>query len=365
MTSFSGFFGGYGTAEWDECQLVGEMWNANGGITVAGQKYNIKLVAGDGKSSLDGYTAATQQMILDQGIKFIAGPSAFFGGATNVISIPNKVIVSLGYNSLDPAQMNKDTIYTYNGGKGTIESGRAGVKLIPQLYPNVKTVAFVMPDDGSIPYMEPVCRAFLKEAGYEMLGATIGYNNETVDFSPIAAKIVQRNPDAMFAVNGLSQHWGNLINSLRSSGWTKPVCIAGNASTAEVLAIAGKDASTDVFTQSYDPNEATNPPALKELVKRMKAKNGDVRAATMHMDCAQALWSLLYVISQSPSLNTDDVRKTWDNIPVIPGTLYGDGNIGGLQSYGIKHAMAYDVPYMRLMKGQLSFVKWIKGSPTP
>jgi hypothetical protein len=127
MVSFSGFFGGYSTAEWDECQTVAEIWNDRGGITVGGQKYTIKVISGDGKSALDGYTAATQKMILDEGIKFIAGPSAFFGGATNVISTPNKVIVSLGYNSLDPAQMNKDTIYTFNGGKGTIESGRGSL----------------------------------------------------------------------------------------------------------------------------------------------------------------------------------------------------------------------------------------------
>ena len=365
LASLTGFFSGYDMAQADECQIVADMWNDKGGLTIGGQKYNIALSVEDCKSSLDGYTAATNKMVFDQKISFLAGPAAFFGGAVNVVSTPNKVLVSMGYDTCDPAQLSKDTPYTFLGKSGTVEAGIAAAAYMKELYPNVKNVVFLHPDDGAIPFVQPHVQKLLAAQGFSMIGDTIGYNNETVDFSPIVAKIIQRNPDAVFMINGLSTHEGNMLKGLREAGWKKPFCVGGAAATAEVLNIAGKDAATDYFSQGIDPSQPSNPPAMQDMGKRMTAKFGADRAAAMHLETANGLWSLLYAIQSANSLDTTAVRDAWEKLDVIPGTLFGDGRMGGLQTYGIKHVVATGLPYIRIIDGKLVFGKWVSNIVSP
>jgi branched-chain amino acid transport system substrate-binding protein len=365
LVSLSGFFSGFDSPQVDECQIVADIWNEKGGIDIGGKKYTIQISAEDGKSSLDGYTAAANKLIYDQGIKFIAGPMGYFGSAISSISTPNKVIVSMGYNTLDPAQLSQDTPYNFLGNSATAEAGIAGATYMHELYPEVKNVVFVCPDDGSIPAVQPVAQKALAGVGVNLLGDTIGYNNETVDFSPIVAKIMQRNPDAVYMINGLAQHEGNILRGLREAGWKKPFCDSGAIPAADVLSVAGADASTNYFCSSVDFNEPSNPPAMQEITKRMAAKFGVERVNSMHLLTATAMWSLLYAIQNAKSLETAAVRDAWEKLDSIPGTPFGDGRMGGTQTYGIRHAVATAVPYSRLIDGQVVFGKWVTGIVTP
>jgi|WetSurMetagenome_2_1015567.scaffolds.fasta_scaffold103721_1 branched-chain amino acid transport system substrate-binding protein len=365
LASLTGFFSGYDMAQADECQLVADMWNDKGGLTIGGQKYKIVLSVEDCKSTLDGYTAASNKMIFDQKISFLAGPSAFFGGAVNVVSTPNKVLVSMGYDTCDPAQLSKDTPYTFLGKSGTVEAGIAAASYMKELYPNVKSVVTLHPDDGAIPYVEPQYKKLLAAQGFNMIGSVIGYNNETVDFSPIVAKIMAANADAVFMVNGLAQHEGNMLKGLREAGWKKPFCVGGAAATAEVLNIAGTASGTDYFSQGIDPTQSSNPPAMQDIGKRMTAKFGADRAAAMHLETANGLWTMLYAIQQANSLDTTVVRDTWEKTKTFPGTLFGDGTLGGQQTYGINHVVATPLPYIRIIDGKLVFGKWITNIVSP
>jgi ABC-type branched-subunit amino acid transport system substrate-binding protein len=356
LASLSGWFSGYDTAQWEECQAVADIWNEKGGLKIKGEQYKIQLLVEDNKSTLDGVTASCNKFIYDDGVKFLAGPAAFFAHAATAIAEPAKVLRALGYATCEPGQIDATTHYAFLGKSGTMEAGRAALTYMKELYPNVKKVVFLHPDDGAIPYLNDRVKNMLKEGGIEMLGDTIGFNNETVDFSPIAAKILERKPDAVFVINGLAQHYGNLLKILRSGGWTKPFCAGGNISGLEVLTIAGKAASTDFFSSTFIPGNPTNPPAMEAVAKKL-IKPGEKRA--LHLETPNGLWCLLYAIQDAQSIDPTAVKNHWEKMNTIPGTLFGDGKMGGLKTYGIRHVVATPVPFSRLMNGELKFDKWV------
>jgi branched-chain amino acid transport system substrate-binding protein len=357
LASLSGWFSGYDTAQWEECQAVAELWNEKGGLKIKGEQYKIELLVEDNKSTLDGVTASVNKLVFDDGVKFLAGPAAFFASAATSVCEPAKILRVLGYATCEPDQVSEKTPYAFLGKSGTMEAGRAALTYMKEVYPNVKKVVFLHPDDGAIPYLNDRVKKMLKGGGIEMLGDTIGFNNETVDFSPIAAKILDRKPDAVFVINGLAQHYGALLKILRSGGWKKPFCAGGNISTQEVLTIAGKAAATDFFSSSFIPGHPSNPPALEAVAKKLM-KPGKPRA--LHLETPNGLWCLLYAIQDAQSLDPTEVKNRWEKINTIPGTLFGDAKMGGKETYGIRHVAATPVPYCRLMNGELSFGRWVK-----
>jgi ABC-type branched-subunit amino acid transport system substrate-binding protein len=356
LASLSGWFSGYDTAQWEECQAVAQVWNEKGGLKIKGETYKIELLVEDNKSTLDGVTASCNKFIFDDGVKFLAGPAAFFAVAATAVAEPAKVLRVLGYATCQPDEVSAKTPYAFLGKSGTMEAGRAGLKYMKEIYPNVKKVVFLHPDDGAIPYLNNRVKKMLADNGIEMLGDTIGFNNETVDFSPIAAKVLERKPDAVYVINGLSQHYGALLKLLRAGGWNKPFCACGNISPLEILTIAGKAASTEFFSSGFIPGHPSNPAAMEAIIKKM-TKPGQQRA--FHFETPNGLWSLLTVIQDAQSVDPTAVKDHWEKMNKIPGTIFGDGNMGGKETYGIRHAVATPVPYCRLMNGEMKFGKWV------
>jgi ABC-type branched-subunit amino acid transport system substrate-binding protein len=357
LASLSGWFSGYDTAQWGECQAVAEIWNEKGGLKIKGEQYKIELLVEDNKSTLDGVTASCNKLIFDDGVKFLAGPAAFFALAATAVCEPAKVLRVLGYATCQPGEVDAKTPYAFLGKSGTMEHGRAALTYMKQLYPNVKKVVFLHPDDGAIPYLNDRVKKMLAGGGIEMLGDTIGFNNETEDFSPIAAKVLERKPDAVFVINGLAQHYGALLKLLRSGGWNKPYCAGGSISALEILTIAGKAAATDFFSATFLPGNPGNPPAMEQVAKKL-IKPGEERA--LHLETPNGLWCLLYAIQDAQSLDPTEVRNHWEKMDTIPGTLWGIGKIGGKETYGIRHIVATPVPYSRLMNGKLVFGRCVE-----
>ena len=82
LACLTGMFAGHDILDLNETQAVAEMINARGGITVNGEKYQVEITAEDGKSTLDGVTAAANRLVFDKGIKLVLGPASFFSGAS-------------------------------------------------------------------------------------------------------------------------------------------------------------------------------------------------------------------------------------------------------------------------------------------
>ena len=197
VLSLSDWYSVFDTVEDRYINACAKMINDKGGVTVQGQRYNIELVGEDGKSTMDGATAAATKLVYDHKVKFVIGATAFFNAAVAPVFEPNKVLHVLGYYSAQPGELDNTTPFGFLGYNASIGNTLTAVKAMKKEFPNVKKLVIVTPDDGAIPYLMPKVKKILEANGFTPVGDIIGFPNQMEDFSPIAAKADEsRRPTA-------------------------------------------------------------------------------------------------------------------------------------------------------------------------
>ena len=280
LLSVTGWFTPHDGPDWHEVQIAADMINEKGGITVKGEKYQIELVLEDGKSTLDGVAVAANRLVFDKGVKFIVGPAAFFSAAVTPITNPNKVIYVVSFCTNQPGEADKNTPYAFVGYNSSVGEALATIKFYKKHYPNVKKLAFVTPDDGAIPYLTPIVKKLFADNGMSMVGDPIGYSNEATDYNPIAAKInALKDADGVFHLNGIAPQIAGIVKGLRNLGNKKPYAGVIPSRLDDVVAVAGKEATKDVFMCGATPIDPGNTPLMNEMGKRIIAKYGKGRVS--------------------------------------------------------------------------------------
>jgi branched-chain amino acid transport system substrate-binding protein len=353
----SGLFSMHDVPDCNELEVAADLMNEMGGITVNGQKYLVELEIEDCKSTMDGVTAATNKLVYDENIKFIIGLTAFFSSAASPITDANEVIRVCTYVCKTPGELDENTPYGFAGTTSSVENCFAVAKYLRQAYPNVKKVAIIIPDDGSVPYLAPVAKDLLAIEGLSLAGDPVVFSNDTVDFNPIVAKINNlKDADAVFQINGIGSHGGNVVKGLRALGNNIPLGATTPVPVQEYVTIAGEEACKDVFTCAITAGDPNMPPLAKEVVERTIAQYGpDI---SLYCQGADALWCLKSAIEAANSLDPTVVKTKWETMDSID-TLFGEGAIGGEKSYGIRHAVTHPVPIQILKDGVMTPGGWI------
>jgi hypothetical protein len=65
LLTLTGWHSVFDLVEERDLKIVGQIINEKGGLTIKGEKYKIELVGEDGKSTLDGITAAATRLTFD------------------------------------------------------------------------------------------------------------------------------------------------------------------------------------------------------------------------------------------------------------------------------------------------------------
>ena len=242
----TGFLGAYNTATVNEAQIAVDMVNENGGIMVGGQNYLLKLVVEDGKSTLDGTTAAANKLIFSDNVKFILGPDAYFNSAVSGLCEQNKIMHIGGYCTMQPGELDSTTTYSFLGQGASINYFTGVLAYLKANYPNVKKVALTMPDDGSIPYFGKAVQQMVQDAGYTVAGSIIGYDNNAVDFSPYAAKVMATQADAVIACSGVVLPNGSILKNMRDAGSNMLFVVCNSVIPSDYVKVAGTKESTGV-----------------------------------------------------------------------------------------------------------------------
>lgn len=364
LVSLTGWFAFVDVIMNGAAQIEADTINANGGVTVKGQRYNIQLIGEDCKSAMDGVTSAAIKLITSDGVKFIIGPSAFFSSASAPVAEQAKVLHASIMNTGTPGEMSKDTPYAFLASNGGASFILCQIQAMKKAYPAVKKVAIITPDDGSVPYLIPFAKGALAAAGYEQAGSTITFPNNTQDYSSIAIKLnAISDADAIFQVNAAPPDLANIVKQLRQLGNMKPyVC---NVGSSDILPIINDNSlATEVITKDIVPNGPGNPPLLDDLLNKMIAKYGSGQSVTFP-DHASALYTLVYVIGQAQSLDPDVVKAKWETLTSVP-TLFGDAPLGGTLTYGLKnHAVNTPLPFSVLKNGKAQPLGWITPGTLP
>jgi branched-chain amino acid transport system substrate-binding protein len=338
-----------------DIEYVAQMINDDGGIKVQGKAYMVELVIEDGKSSLDGNTAAATKLVLDDKLQFVVGPGAFFNLATTPIFEQNKVLHVANYNGLNPAEMNANTPYAFLG-LDPITQHSTTLKALQQYYPDIKTVTLAS-EDATFPSFEPHLMAVVDRAGMTLAGDPVLFATNAEDYNPVASAIMAQNPDAVWLAIGIDPSFYGIIKGLRTLGYEGPIGFPIDAPSA--VAALG-DAATGLVgvlsKQLEDPNMAAPMKRLLEM--------GDPKRHVFGL-APNALYLLKHAIEAADSLDPTAVAKKWETLTSLP-TLYGDGFPSGNQLYGLtNHAWANPIPVCLVNNGQVEYKPWIIPDVTP
>jgi branched-chain amino acid transport system substrate-binding protein len=338
-----------------DLEYVAQMINDDGGIKVQGKAYKVELAIEDGKSSLDGNTAAATKLVLDDKIQLVVGPGAFFNAATTPIFEQNKVLHVANYNGLNPAEMNKDTPYAFLG-LDPITQQSGSLKSLKQYYPDVKNVCLAT-EDATYPSFEPHFKALVDRMGLTLSGDPVLFATNAEDYNPVASKIMAQNPDGVWLAIGIDPSFFGIIKGLRTLGYEGPVCFPIDAPSA-VGALG--DSATGLVgilsKQLADPNISAPMKRLLEM--------GDPNRHVFGL-APNSLYLLKHAIEAADSLDPTAVRDKWETLTSIP-TLYGDGFPSGNELYGLtNHAWAYPIPVCLVNGGQVEYKPWILPDVTP
>ncbi|NLV72540.1 MAG: ABC transporter substrate-binding protein, partial [Actinobacteria bacterium] len=332
-----------------------QMINDDGGIQVQGKSYKVELVIEDGKSSLDGNTAAATKLVLDEQLQLVVGPGAFFNLATTPIFEQNKVLHVANYNGLNPAEMNADTPYAFLG-LDPITQHSTSVKALLQYYPDVKNVALAS-EDATFAAYESHLLAALERMGVSLAGDPVLFATNAEDYNPVAAKIKAQNPDAVWICVGIDPSYFGIVKGLRTLGYEGPIAFA--IDVPSVLGALGDSATGIVGVMSVQLED----PNLAEPMRRL-LEMGDPGRHVFGLG-PNALYMLRYAIEAADSLDPTAIRDKWETLTTLP-TLYGEGFPSGNQLYGLtNHAWARPVPVALVNNGQAEYKPWIIPDVTP
>jgi branched-chain amino acid transport system substrate-binding protein len=338
-----------------DLEYVAQMINDDGGIKVQGKNYKIELVIEDGKSSLDGNTAAATKLVLDEKLQFVVGPGAFFNLATTPIFEQNKVLHVANYNGLNPAEMNENTPYAFLG-LDPITQHSTTLKALQEYYPDIKTVTLAS-EDATFPSFEPHLLAAAERAGLTLAGDPVLFATNAEDYNPTASAIMAQNPDAVWLAIGIDPSFYGIIKGLRTLGYEGPIGFPIDAPSA--VAALGESATGLVGVLSKQLEDPYMAAPMKRLLEM-----GDPTRHVFGL-APNALYLLKHAIEAADSLDPAEVAKKWETLTSLP-TLYGDGFPSGNELYGLtNHAWANPIPVCLVNDGKIEYKPWIIPDVTP
>jgi ABC-type branched-subunit amino acid transport system substrate-binding protein len=308
--------------------------NDNGGFTVNGQKYTLKLSMQDNQFNPDRAAAAAQSLVSD-GVKYVAGAyPEFIRMAINSVLRPANVFYSPCYDAGDPPEMDPDlNKYTFYTNGGTMAFFLGNLETLQKIHPEVKSLSFLLIDDGSIKTSEPLFHKIATSLGYT-LNPIVGYAPTTTDYSPYAQKLIAQNPDAILVGNGPTEGESTTLRLFREQGYTKPVCMVNANPIDDVITVAGKAASTNFITLSIRGDTPGLPPLVQEISKRATAQHGKLD----NLECTgfTAVYAPIKIIEMAQSFDVPTVAAKWETLSEIP-SGYSSSIMSGKEFWGFNH----------------------------
>ncbi|MBN1367333.1 MAG: ABC transporter substrate-binding protein [Dehalococcoidales bacterium] len=358
ILALTGWFAGNEVTGARELDCMVDIINENGGIKVGDTYYKIEIVQMDNQSNLDGTAAAANQLAYDKKIKFVVETLGFLSLSGNSIFEENKILHVCPYNTFIPDEFNAQTPYKFVAGPSLFGSLSGTFSGIRQNFPDVINIACINPDDGTIPTTKPLLEKIVPGVGINLIGDIILYAPDTIDFNPIVSKLRSvQDVDAYVMIGGTNQQFAAVIKALRSMGDQKPFIWAGNISGPELMDIVGKEFAHNIMTLGMI-EDAGNPPILNQLFEKMSTKYNDVAKYGINANC---LYFITQGIEAAQSLDTTVVRDKLESMASFD-TVFGEGTLGGLETYGIKHALVAPLPTHLIMNGEYTQGPWVSYS---
>ena len=324
-----------------------DFMNQRGGVTIKGQKYQIEILTADDQSSPPGAVAAAN-VLLQQDVKFIIPPVfPIFNMALGPVCEQAKIL-RMEPNSLEPSMYAPPNHYSFVAEFTGINPHYFYEKLM-QLYPHLKRIAIVRPDDAGMKFTVDATIKEIRARGMEVV-IEENYKIGTEDFYPILTKVLAKKPDAIECI-GSTIPWAKaIIEQSREMGFTGPVtALTAFGATDVLIKVLNPKYAYDVCAANPDVTSPKMFPIVKEFAKVIERDTREPFSFD-HLLTLRAVWVLVQGIQAAQSLDTGKVIEALENMSTVE-TPYGPGRFGGEDLVGKKRLLIGDIPFSRITKG--------------
>lgn len=325
-----------------------DLLNQKGGITVKGQKYQIEVVTADDQSSPPGAVSAANKLLQD-GIKFIISPMFVPADMAIAPICEEAKVLRMCPNRTDPAPFGPPNRYSFCA-EATLYDIPVAYDKLKTLYPQVKKVAIIKPDDPGVRIANDVMEKELKKRGMEVV-FNESYKIPTEDFYPILTKVLAAKPDAIECIFAILPWAKGIITQSRELGFTGPITAvsAGFGDTNMLKEMIDPKYAYDICHAIPDVWSPKMLPIVREYGKLVERETKE-KLNFDHVLTLQALWVIAQGIQKAQSFDTDKVASALETMKTVE-TPYGKGRFGGKELVGANRLMLRDVAFSRIMKG--------------
>lgn len=356
LVNQTGWFAVYDYNNALECQCLADMYNAQGGIEIGGARYKIELVAEDGQSDASGIRSAAQ-LIADQGVQYVIETNDFWVEGALDIFEDNGIMNIMAQNNCSFTTINQDLDYSYSFSNGSMAQYAAGFELLVKDYPDVKSVVYCENDDGSGAEKEKLISGLCEQYGLEYVDAPIIYDAEATDFSAVALQLIATGADA-FMGNSSVANTGSILKELRNNGSDMVVCGIVGSNASMLKEACGLDDVSNAFTLGSDlENPEHNTEQFNELYSAFKEEYGEETAASWCGVGVNCLYTLLQAMQDAGTTDVEELRAYLETADTV-GSLFGEAQVCGEETYGVKHLIAHPNSATELVDGEVVFGGW-------
>jgi branched-chain amino acid transport system substrate-binding protein len=246
--------------------------NAEGGVTIGGQKYTLQAVVRDNKWDIMQSRSVAEELVFNEGVKAIAGTFVQDSVGTQTVTEKNKVIL-FPLVVVVPSMTGPDKPFTFFTGYPFIQMYDDKLAYIQKFYPNDKKILSMvidLPDleafMGSIKTLAP--RYGLDWQGYEKFPITI------TDFSPVISRVLAKNPDIIdLAQLGTLGGLGGLeIKQIRQAGFKGIIMVPGAVPEQVIAEVVPKEYQYKIVCSMLKPDTPIPGDAYKGFNERYQKK---------------------------------------------------------------------------------------------
>jgi branched-chain amino acid transport system substrate-binding protein len=327
-----------------------DLFNQRGGVTIKGQKYQIKIVTQDDQSSPPGGIGAINRLMQDE-VKFTYAPQfAVTNMAISPIAEEAKILRIKGLG-IGREEVGPNLRYSFYA-DADIYTLPVLYNYLVKRYPKAKKIAIISPDDPGGKTIREATKKEIQKQGLELVFEE-AFKIGSEDFYPILTRALQKKPDAIDMVISIAPWSAGMINQARELGFKGPVYATILADTNILNSMLNPKYAYDIFHCGADVLSPKMKPIIKDyrvLVERQLKTTLDMD----HVLLVEGLYPLLQGIEKAQSFDTDKVVAALENMKSID-TIYGKGTMGGEDIFGINHVVRGPIPLSRIMNGKVEF----------
>lgn len=323
--------------------------NAQGGLNVGGEKHKIDIIWEDDKYNVAGRMAAEKLANRDQ-VKFLLGSqSSAVILAVQPITEPQKILFLV--NSYAKEVLGPDKPFSFRMVLTSNEILQGMYPWLKRTYPQLKTVAFIEPNDGGGWSIEKDCQRISKQNGYQVVFSQF-YERGTSDFYPLLNKLLIQRPDFIDFTGAPPGDQALIVKQVRELGYKGRTFAGMTIDPIQFCKISGVQNAEGHISNTHDLLGAYTTSGQKKYYDDYLAIFGQpfdpvTPKYYLYLDI------LVQAIEKSRSLDPMIVKDTMEKAEDWH-TIFGPAKFGGQVYYGIKRQIITPVYISELISGKLA-----------